>query len=117
MVVVEHAEGNAQVRPDEANQAASLSEYNVFRKNGLYGVCNHNNRVIVPPIYEEMRPYYNGYIPFKQNGKWGILLANGTVKVKPKYYNIGPFINDRAVVQNTADSKEYYINGKLERIK
>ena len=72
--------------------------------------------MIVPPIYEEMRPYYKGYIPFKQNGKWGILLANGTVKVKPKYYNIGPFINDRAVVQNTADSKEYYINGKLERI-
>ena len=60
---------------------------------------------------------HKGYIPFKQNGKWGILLANGTVKVKPKYYNIGPFINDRAVVQNTADSEEYYINGNLERIK
>lgn len=117
MVIVEHAEGNSQVRSDEANKAAGLAEYNVFRKNGLYGVCDHKNRTIIPPIYEEMRPCHNGYIPFKQNGKWGILLPNGTVKVKPKYFYIGPFRDDRAEVQNTADSEKYYINGKLERIK
>lgn len=50
--------------------------------------------------------------------KWemGYLACKWNGKVKPKYYNIGPFVNDRAVVQNTADSEEYYINGKLERI-
>lgn len=116
MTVVEHAEGNMQVRPQEANQAVQLNAYNVFRKNGLYGLCDHHNRTIIPAIYEEMHPYCDGYIPFKQNGLWGILLSNGTVKVKPKYYYIGPFIDGKAEVQNLKDSPKYYINNKLERI-
>ena len=116
MIVVEHAEGGSQIRSEESNKAAGLAEYNVFRKNGLYGVCDYRNRVIIPAIYEEMRPCHNGYIPFKQNGKWGILLPNGTIKVKPKYYYIGPFVDDIAEVQNTPDSVKYKINGKLERI-
>lgn len=116
MVVVEHALGNQQIRPKEANTAAGLSEYNVFIQNGLYGLCDKNNRAIIPPIYEGMHPYHNGYIPFKQNGYWGIMLKNGTVKVKPKYYYIGPFIDGKAEVQNTSDSPKYYINDKLEKI-
>ena len=51
-------------------------------------------------MYEEMHPYYKGYIPFKFNGKWGIMLKNGTVKVKPKYFYIGPFIEGVADVRN-----------------
>lgn len=116
MVVVEHAEGNSQIRPDEANNAAGLLEYNVFRKNGLYGVCDHRNRVIIPPIYEEMHPCHNGYIPFRQDGKWGILLTNGTVKVKPKYYWIGPFVDGIAEIRNTEFTPKYHINSKLQRI-
>ena len=107
MFIVEHAEGASQVRLDEANLAASLSDYNVFRKNGLYGVCDRHNRIIVPPIYEAMHPYCNGYIPFKQEGKWGIMLKNGTVKVKSKYFLIGPFVDGKAEVQNTEDSRKY----------
>ena len=116
MLVVEHAEGSKQTRPDEANSAAKLSEYNVFRKNGLYGLCDKRNRTLIPPIFEAMHPYCNGYIPFKQNGLWGIMLCNGTIKVKPKYYYIGPFIDGKAEVQNTKDSPKYFINDKLERI-
>ena len=116
MTVVERAVGSKQVRDESADSAAALSRYNVFRQNGLYGVCDRRNRVTVPPIYEEMHPYCNGYIPFKQNGKWGIMLFDGTVKVRPKYFNIGPFIDGKAVVQNTADSEPYCINDKLERI-
>lgn len=116
MVVVEHAEGNQQVRPDEANQAAKLGDFNIFRKNGLYGVCDRHNRTIIPPMYEDMHPYYRGRIPFKQNGLWGIMLKDGTVKVKPKYYYIGPFINGRAEVRNTADSEPYFINGDSKEL-
>ncbi|GKH22463.1 DEAD/DEAH box helicase family protein [Bacteroides thetaiotaomicron] len=116
MFVVEHADGNKQIRPNEANKAVKLGEYNVFRKNSLYGLCDSRNRTLIPPIYEEMHPYYNGYIPFKQNGLWGIMLPNGTVKVKPKYYYIGPFIDGISKIQNTENSPEYYINDKLEKI-
>jgi superfamily II DNA or RNA helicase len=116
MMVVEHAEGKKQQRPDAANNAVKLGQYNVFRKNGLYGVCDSRNRTLIPPIYEDMHPYCNGYIPFKQNGLWGIMLCNGTIKVKPKYYYIGAFIDGKAEVQNTADSPKYFINDKLERI-
>ncbi len=116
MLVVEHAVGNKQLRAEDADAAASLSDYNVFRKKGLYGICDKSNRTIVPPVYEDMHPYFNGYIPFKQNGYWGIMLKDGTVRVEPKYYYIGPFIEGRAQVQNTADSPKYFINGKLEKV-
>ena len=119
MEVVEHAEGKQQIRSSESEDTEQgIGQYNVFRdrKTGLYGVCDRRNRTIVPAMYEEMRPYYHGYIPFKLNGKWGIMLKNGTVKVKPKYYYIGPFIEDIAEIRNTEDSPSYHINGKLERI-
>ncbi|WP_304194967.1 DEAD/DEAH box helicase family protein [Phocaeicola plebeius] len=116
MVVVEHAEEGKQIRDDMSNIAVTLADYNIFRKNGLYGVCDKNNRTIIPPIYEDMHPYCNGYIPYKQNGKWGIMLKNGIVKVKPKYYYIGPFIEGIAEVQNTMESPIYHINDKLEKI-
>ncbi len=116
MSVVEHTEGGKQVRTEDANNAVSLAEYNIFRRNGKYGVCDSNNRTLVPPMYEDMHPYCNGYIPYKQEGKWGIMLKNGTVRVKPKYYFIGPFIEGKAEVQNTADSPKYFINDKLERV-
>jgi hypothetical protein len=115
MVLVEHAEGGRQIRTEESEDSNhGIGDFNVFKKRGLYGVCSRNNRTIIPPIYEEMRPYYKGYIPFKLNGKWGILLSDGTVKVKPKYYLIGPFIDGKAEVRNTENSESYYINDKLE---
>lgn len=116
MCLVEHAEGGKQVRTEYANSAVALGDYNIFRKNGMYGVCDSHNRVLVPPMYEDMHPYCNGYIPFKQDGKWGIMLKNGTVKVRPKYYLIGAFKDGKAVVQNTANTPAYIINDKLERI-
>lgn len=115
MVLVEHAEGGRQIRTEESEDSNhGIGDFNIFKKRGLYGVCSRNNRTIIPPIYEEMRPYYKGYIPFKLNGKWGILLSDGTVKVKPKYYLIGPFIDGKAEVRNTENSESYYINDKLE---
>jgi len=119
MEVVEHADGKKQVRSSESEDTEQgIGEYNVFRdrKTGLYGVCDRRNRTIVPPMYEEMHPYYKGYIPFKLNGKWGIMLKNGTVKVKPKYFYIGPFIKGIAEIKNTEYSPSYHINGKLEKI-
>ncbi len=119
MEVVEHADGQKQVRSSESEDTEQgIGEYNVFRdrKTGLYGVCDRRNRTIVPPMYEDMQPYYKGYIPFKFNGKWGIMLKNGTIKVKPKYFYIGPFIDGIAEIKNTEYSPSYHINGKLEKI-
>ncbi len=119
MEVVEHVDGNRQIRSsDSEDTEQGIGEYNVFRdrKTGLFGVCDRRNRTIVPAMYDEMHPYYKGYIPFKFKGKWGIMLKNGTVKVKPKYYYIGPFIEGIAEIKNTEDSDSYHINGKLEKI-
>ncbi len=117
MVLVEHAEGGKQIRSDKSEDSNyGLGEYNVFKKHGKYGICSRSNRTIIPPIYEDMHPYHKGYIPFKLNGKWGIMLSNGVIKVKPKYYYIGSFEDGRAIVQNTVDSEQYFINEKLERI-
>ena len=116
MTLVEHTAGGKQIRTEDANSAVALAEYNIFRKNGMYGVCDSRNRTLVPPMYEDMHPYCNGYIPFKQDGKWGIMLKNGTVKVRPKYFYIGPFIEGKAEVQNMPNSPKYRINDKLERV-
>lgn len=118
MSVVEHAEGNRQIRSEASEDSEhGIGDCNVFRQNGLYGLCDRNNRVLVPPIYEKMNPYYKGYVSFKKNGKWGIMLRNGTVKVLPKYFYIGPFVDGKAEVKNTELSESYFINEKLERVK
>lgn len=119
MEVVEYTLGNKQIRSLESDDTElAIAEYNVFRdrKTGLFGVCDRRNRTVVPPIYEEMHPYYRGYIPFKYNGLWGIMLKNGTIKVKPKYFYIGPFIEGKAEIRNTEYSPSYHINWKLEKI-
>lgn len=119
MEVVEHTEGNKQIRTEDSEDTEKgIGDYNVFRdrKTGLYGICDRRSRTLVPPIYEDMHPFYHGYISFKYKGKWGIMLKNGTIKIKPKYYYIGPFIEGIAEVKNTIDSPSYHINGKLEKI-
>jgi superfamily II DNA or RNA helicase len=116
MLVVEHADGKDQRYADDALKSMQLGDYNVFRQNGLYGVCDRKNRILIPPIYEDMHPYCNGYIPFKQDGLWGIMLKNGTVKVRAKYFWIGPFEDGVAEVRNTSESDLYHINCELERI-
>ena len=117
MKLVEHAEGGRQIRSSKAEDSNyCISEYNVFKRQGKYGVCSRTNRTIIPPIYEDMHPYFKGYIPFKLKGKWGIMLSDGTVKIKPKYYYIGPFIEGVAEVKNTENSGSYHINYKLEKI-
>ena len=117
MNLVEHAEGGKQIRSSKSEDSNyGIGEYNVFKKQGKYGVCSRTNRTIIPPIYEDMHPYFKGYIPFKLKGKWGIMLSDGKVKVKPKYYYIGPFIEGIAEVRNTEDSEIYHINYKLEKL-
>lgn len=119
MEIVEHVEGKQQIRSsDSEDTEQGINDYNVFRdrKTGLYGVCDRRNRTIVQPMYEDMHPYYKGYISFKLNGKWGIMLKNGTIKVKPKYFYIGPFVDGVAEIKNTEYSQSYHINGKLEKI-
>lgn len=117
MTLVEHAEGGRQIRSDKSEDSNhGICEYNVFKKNGRFGICSRSNRTIIPPVYEDMHPYHKGYIPFKLNGKWGIMLCNGVIKVKPKYFYIGAFEEGKAIVQNTSDSEQYLINDKLERI-
>ena len=117
MTLVEHAEGGRQIRKAESEDAGhGIGDFKVFKKQGRYGICSRNNRTIIPPIYEDMRPYYKGYIPFKLNGKWGIMLSNRVIKVKPKYFYIGSFNGGAAEVQNTENGSIYHINDKLERI-
>lgn len=118
MVMVEHCEGGKQcIDKGSENVEADICDYNIFKKNGYYGVCSRSNRTIIQPIYEDMHPYSNGYIPFKQNGKWGILLSNGVVKVRPKYFYIGAFKDGIAEVIELENSVPYYINSKLEKVK
>ena len=115
MLLVDHAERGHQVHSDESeNMDNGLKDYNIIRRNGLYGICNRQKRITVQPVYEDMHPYYKGLIPFKQNGKWGLLFGDGRVRVKPKYYYIGPFINGLAEVQNTKDTPKYHINSNFE---
>ena len=117
MVLVNRAARSAQAMATApGKRETGLRDYNIIRKNGLYGVCNRHKRIIIQPIYEDMRPYFNGLIPFRQNGKWGIMYGNGKIAVKPKYYNIGPFTDGLAEVQNTKDSPPYKINGKMHRV-
>lgn len=45
----------------------------VGSEDGKVGFANVNGKVVIPMVYEEARPFHEGYAAVKVGGKWGFL--------------------------------------------
>ena len=68
-------------------------------EEGKYGYKNHEDKVIVEPIYDDAKCQNKyGYIAVSKENKWGVLNHNGVIILEPNLdlsdYLIIDFIKD-----------------------
>ncbi|WP_179215982.1 WG repeat-containing protein [Paenibacillus sp. MY03] len=61
-------------------------------------VSSADDEFVIPPLYEEARPFEDGVAFVKKDGKWGLINITGTLIVPPKYDYVGPFVEGRTEV-------------------
>lgn len=67
-------------------------------KDKKYGFINKNGDVIIPLIYDDAFPFYNGYTSVKSNDKWNYINEKGeTIFSDSLIFSYRPIINNLAV--------------------
>ncbi len=56
-----------------------------FEENNLWGFVNGQGRVVVPPIWDEVSPFVNGYAKVTKNEKIGYINLRGEMIIPPKW--------------------------------
>lgn len=71
--VIDH-DGNYVVEVNKFDFIQTFSEdYAIVSQDGKSGFADVNGRVVIPMIYEQARPFHEGYAAVKVNRKWGFL--------------------------------------------
>lgn len=81
-----------------------------------FGYINSGGIVIVPPIYEEASPFYNGMARVMSNGKYGYIGTDGSIILPCVYDYASEVFNTLSwvTVTNNGTSSSHYINTKGE---
>ena len=56
-----------------------------FEKNGKIGLVHKDGRILSEAIYDEVRPFDNGYARVMRDGLWGMIDLNGNVICQPQW--------------------------------
>lgn len=65
-------------------------------KTGLYGVVSLQGKVILPCVYEYLKPLDDGFIYFEEKEYGGFLDQQGSVVIPSNFYLLSPFKGDMA---------------------
>jgi hypothetical protein len=63
----------------------------IFRSGKNIGVFDTKGNIVVQAVYEEIKPYRNGYAKAKKYGRWGYLDRNGNEVVAFDYDDLGSY--------------------------
>ena len=70
-------------------RAAGLIDYAVPFQTGMKWGLRVGGRVIVPPVYRNVRPPVGRYCAVEKNYcQWGVIAVDGTILVEPKYSEV-----------------------------
>ena len=77
-----------------------------------YGYINSKGTIIVPPIYEEASPFFNGLARVKSNGKYGYIGKTGEIVLPCIYDSADEKFDVLSMVSITSNGKTslHYIN-------
>ena len=79
-----------------------ISDLVAFRKDLLWGYIDLNNKVIVPPTYDEARSFDNEVAIVSFNNRYGMLNNKGTI-VLPIIFDHVQKLNDKLYLQRNGD--------------
>ncbi|MDD5360967.1 MAG: WG repeat-containing protein [Ignavibacteria bacterium] len=71
----------------------------ITKLNNKYGFVDKKNEIVVPIIYDNVKPFHEGYACIQINEKWGMINQNGKLVIPLIYDDIYPFYEDRAGVE------------------
>ncbi len=95
---------------DNTYPAANYSEDLIgVRNDSTWRFVGKDGKIKVPLIYENVRPFSNGYAAVMQNHKWGFTDAKGKVIIKPQFFSVLDFYGQIAGFQ----MEEKMANGGL----
>lgn len=80
--------------------------------NGKIGFKNANNVTVIPPIYDEVYAFSDGYASVKKGTKWGLIDTKGKTIIPFVYSWIGIYKFGYVPVSETADWLESYFVDK-----
>jgi len=85
-------DGSVSVEPVFDELRCYLSEgFCTAVQNGRVGCVNPFTGVMVPCLYDEVRPFSNGCCIVGKSGKYGIVGEDGTLRISPRYVSIEDF--------------------------
>lgn len=68
----------------------------IIKENGKYGLSDSNGKIIIEPIYDDIKDFSEGFAVFEQNGKYGLMDVMGNIILQPIYISLG-FVNDGCI--------------------
>lgn len=76
----------------EAKKQADLAEAKLkltaVSQNGKWGFADINGKIIIPIIYDDYKPGWNGYYAVKSGNKWGFITKTSAIILKFEYDDV-----------------------------
>lgn len=98
----------------EELKAFESNQPTVYRQGNQWGFVNNKGQIYLEAMYEDAKPYVNGYAAVKKNGLWGYVDCNGDLIVEPQFMDALNMTSDGiAYVQNESGYWDKIILYKL----
>ena len=65
---------------------------------GSWGFTNRDGRLVIPPRYEDAKPFSEGLAPVKEKGRYGYIDPDGQCVIYPEFVQARPFQQGLAAV-------------------
>ena len=99
--------GCATKIPNGKTKVAVLVPY---RKGRKWGFCDRDRTMVIPAVYDGVRPFREGLARVNLNGKWGFIDIKGNLAIPTVYDKAGFFRDGLAAV--TLNRKHGFIDTK-----
>lgn len=98
----------------EELKAFESTQPTAYREGNKWGFVNKKGKVYIEAMYEDAKPFVNGYAPVKVDGLWGYIDRENQMVVEPQFQDALYVMNSGyAYVQNEAGYWDYVIIDKL----
>ena len=98
----------------EELKAFESTQPTAYRKGDEWGFVNKNGAVYIEAMYEDAKPFVNGYAAVKMNGLWGYIDSENKIIIEPQFQEVLPvMMSGYAYVQNEVGSWDYVVIDKL----
>ena len=84
----QYQESLARVNYAKTKKVSLNNKFLIVNKNNKYGVITNKNRVKIPFIYDEIRPFEYGLFIIKINDRYGVINTSNKILICPIYKTI-----------------------------